>query len=65
MPPKQEFVSLSPESRAFVDGLVRLGVFGKSRSAVLRYLIEEGIRQTVKDDYISKYLATKEAMKNQ
>ncbi len=65
MADSQESVSLSPQTMEFVEGLRKLGIFGgKSKSAVLRYLIEEAIKQLIRDDFVNKHLATMSALKD-
>ena len=64
MAESQESVSLSPETMEFVEGLRQLGSFGgKSKSGVLRYLIEEAIKQMIREDFVTKRLATLELLK--
>ena len=65
MPKNQESVSLSPQTLEIVEGLRKTGRFGgKSTSAVLRYLIEEAIKQLIRDDFIEKELRTMERLRN-
>lgn len=63
MKEKQESISLSAQTMEFVEGLMKLGVCGgKKKSAVLRYLIEEAIKQMVRDDFVNKYLQTQKSL---
>lgn len=62
MADNQESVSLSPETREFIEGLRKVGSFGgKSKSGVLRYLVEYAIEQIIREDLISKRLAARKA----
>lgn len=64
MAEKQESVSLSAETMEIVEGLKKLGTFGgHSKSGVLRYLIEEAIKQLIRDDLVNKELRTREKLK--
>lgn len=60
---KQESVSLSPETLEFVAGLQKLRTYGgKSRSGVLRFLIEYAIREMLRDDIVNREIATRKAI---
>ena len=65
MTDKQVSISLSPETLEFVAGLQKLRTFGgKSRSGVVRYLVELAISQIIADDRVNRELATRKALKD-
>lgn len=45
------------ESIEFVEGLAKLGIYGKRKGAIFRFFIQEGINRTISDDVINKYLS--------
>jgi hypothetical protein len=64
MAESQESVTLSPETMKIVEGLRRDGSYGgNKKSGVLRYLIEEAIKQLVREDFVTKRRALLKALK--